>query len=418
MKKIWENHPWMIDEQRYRRFNQKYTMFSRTGWDQKIQEIARKTVGSVLRNINSAKKSSLLDYALKSAGWWVSMKASPHQMDRGDGGLVSWNSDISPVFSIASSPWNENPQLEEERRKFKQAVEKKPEIMSEIVKRASHFLGADLVGIAQFDERWVYSHRIMNPRYHPGKEFSEESLDLPEGIRYCIVLVFEEDYDMYSTADGGVAMADVGFGYSRMAITAGSVAEFLRALGFTAIPSGNDLAISIPYAISAGLGEYSRMGLLITRKFGPRIRIAKVFTDAPLAADKPIRFGVYEFCTKCKKCAEKCPSQSIPYGEPEWEGKTISNASGVYKWYVDVEKCFEYWCTSGSLGCGVCVRVCPYNKPTHKPSYPIHALFRDYISRIVGGNIGKIIDDMLGYGRRKKPSEWWGVDYDRLVGVS
>jgi hypothetical protein len=105
---------------------------------------------------------------------------------------------------------------------------------------------------------------------------------------------------MQETAEGGLSMGDIGLGYSRMAVTSGSLAEFLRALGYIGIPSGNDTALSVPYAIAAGLGEYSRMGLLITPEYGPRVRLAKVFTDAPLVPDRPIRFGVYEFCQKCK----------------------------------------------------------------------------------------------------------------------
>jgi reductive dehalogenase len=350
-----------------------------------------------------------------SAGWWVAMKSAPYQMDHGDGGLLSWKSDISPVFTIASALWNENSELKREREKFQKSIEKNPDILSRTVKKVAKYFGADLVGIAQFDIRWVYSHRILNPRYHLGEEFSEDPLDLPEGIKYCIVIGIEEDYYMQETADGGVSMGDVGFGYSKMAIIAGSLAEFLRALGFTAIPSGNDLAISIPYAISAGLGEFSRMGLLITRKYGPRVRLAKVFTNAPLVPDRPIKFGVYEFCLKCKKCAEKCPSQAIPYGDPEWEGDTQSNIKGVYKWYVNVEKCFEYWCRSGNSACGVCVRVCPYNKPVDKASYYIHAFFREYIAPIVGGEIGKKLDDVMGYGKRKSSSSWWGFDYREIV---
>ena len=403
IEKIWKDHPWLIDTEKFKRFNQKYTMFSRTGWDEKVKEMARKSVESVVSNIKSGKRSSLLDYAFMSAGWWVAMKGAPFQMDYGDGGLISWKSEISPVFSIASPFWNEK--LGVFRKEFKSEAEKNPEKFTKVIKKVAKYFGADLVGVAEFDEKWVYSARVLNPRYHIGREFIEEPLKLPE-VKYCIVLAIEEDYEMQSTADGGVSMGDIAFGYSKMAIVAGSLAEFLRALGFTAIPNGNDLALSIPYAISAGLGECSRMGLLITKKFGPRVRLAKVFTDAPLKADKPVRFGVYEFCLKCKKCAEKCPAKAIPFEDPSWERKTVSNIEGIYKWHVDVEKCFEYWCKSGNLGCGVCVRVCPYNKPSGR-TYFIHAFFRDYIVPIVGGKVAKILDDLLGYGKRKSSSEWW-----------
>jgi epoxyqueuosine reductase QueG len=54
---------------------------------------------------------------------------------------------------------------------------------------------------------------------------------------------------------------------------------------------------------------------LITKKYGPRVRIAKVFTNLPMAVDEPIEFGVKEFCDTCKKCAEHCPGQAIMYGE-------------------------------------------------------------------------------------------------------
>ena len=40
-----------------------------------------------------------------------------------------------------------------------------------------------------------------------------------------------------------------------------------------------------PLAIMAGLGELSRIGILITPEFGPRVRLCKVFTDLPLQAD-------------------------------------------------------------------------------------------------------------------------------------
>ncbi len=333
-------------------------------------------------------------------------------MDFGDGGLISWTGDgTSPLFCFSIEPWKSNPELEEERKKFKNAMEQKPEMMTAIVKKVAKHLGASLVGIAPYDPKWVYSHKVLNPRYHPGIDYKEEPLELPEGIRYVIVLAFEEDYFAMATGDGSVSMGEQGWGYSRMAITSGSLAEFLRSLGYTAIPSGNDLALSVPYAIAAGLGEYSRMGVLITPEYGPRVRLAKVFTDAPLVPDKPIRFGVYEFCQKCKKCAETCPSNAIPYGDPTWEGPTISNQKGVWKWYVDVEKCFNYWCTSGNLGCGVCIRACPFNKI----EWPAHSIFRDYIAPIVGGNVGKSLDDFLGYGERLHSSKWWGFRYRDIV---
>ncbi|MEM3614775.1 MAG: reductive dehalogenase [Nitrososphaerales archaeon] len=408
----WDELPWKVDANIYKKLNQKWTLFSRTGWNPETQQAAAKTPASMLRNMREASHSTLLDYALSGAGWWVAIKGAANLMDFGDGGLVSWESKMPPTFSVAADSWKANPELQKLQAQFKAAMQKKPAVLTKIVKKVAMYLGADLVGVAPYDDRWTYSHRVQNPRYHPGEPYKEEPLEIPKEIKYAIVLAFAEDYAMQETAEGGPSMGDIGFGYSKMAIGAGSLAEFLRCLGYMAIPTGNDTALSIPYAIAAGLGEYSRMGLIITPEYGPRIRLAKVFTDAPLITDQPIRFGVYEFCKTCKKCAKACPAGAIPLGDPTWEAPTESNNPGVWKWYVDPIKCFEYWCVSGTPGCGICVRVCPYNKP----KWWLHEVFRDYFATLVGGETGKNLDDALGYGTKRPSKEWWEFDYKQEVG--
>ena len=61
-----------------------------------------------------------------------------------------------------------------------------------------------------------------------------------------------------------------GVGYSRDVTTLLALAQYIRNLGYQAYASMNDTALSIPMAIQAGLGEYGRHGLLITKEFGPR----------------------------------------------------------------------------------------------------------------------------------------------------
>ena len=55
--------------------------------------------------------------------------------------------------------------------------------------------------------------------------------------------------------------------------------------------------------MQAGLGEYGCHGLVITKEFGPRVRFGKIFTDLPLSHDRPVKFGVKEFCDMCRRCA-------------------------------------------------------------------------------------------------------------------
>ena len=122
-------------------------------------------------------------------------------------------------------------------------------------------------------------------------------------------------------------------GYSRMAVAAGSIAEFIRGLGFHAIPCGNDTALSVPVAIQAGLGHVGRHGRLITWGRGPLVRIAKIFTDLPLSSSPVASGGIIEFCETCEKCVKRCPSKAIPSGSRTFEGPSESNNPGVLKWY-------------------------------------------------------------------------------------
>ena len=95
-----------------------------------------------------------------------------------------------------------------------------------------------------------------------------------------------------------------------------AIAQYITNLGYRAVASMNDSAVAIPLAIKAGLGEYGRHGLLITREYGPRVRLGKVFTDMPLAHDRPVRFGVKETCDICRACTNGCPAKAIDDGEP------------------------------------------------------------------------------------------------------
>ena len=96
------------------------------------------------------------------------------------------------------------------------------------------------------------------------------------------------------------------------------MAAFIANLGYPATANhfSHYDALLVPLAVDAGLGELSRMGYLITKEFGPRVRLAAVTTDLPLVPDKPVDIGVRDFCSICKKCAVCCPSGSIPLGDP------------------------------------------------------------------------------------------------------
>jgi reductive dehalogenase len=187
-----------------------------------------------------------------------------------------------------------------------------------------------------------------------------------------------------------------------MAFLETELSAFLRRLGYRAIPCGNDIALSVPLAIDAGLGQYGRHGLLITREYGPRVRLAKVLTDMPLVPDAPdtaFSEAVIRFCEICGKCADLCPSQSIPRErERTWTGMSKSNNPGVKKWYVDVESCYNFWIQNG-CDCSNCIRSCPFNKPNDWLHKAVTFIVERYplLHRVV-----LAFDDLLGYGGQKR----------------
>ncbi len=62
-------------------------------------------------------------------------------------------------------------------------------------------------------------------------------------------------------------------------------------------------------AYICGLGEIGYSKVFLTPEFGPRVRFAFMFTDAPLQAD-PIYEGP-AICDRCKQCAAECPGRAI-----------------------------------------------------------------------------------------------------------
>lgn len=276
-------------------------------------------------------------------------------------------------------------------------VESDPSVLTYIVKKAAKFFGAGLVGVAELNRDWLYS-----------EDRQGQSYDVPDSITHAVVMAIEMDYDAIATSPAFTSAAETGLGYSMMAFVELHLASFIKRLGFDAITCENDVALSIPLAIDAGLGQYVRHGILITKEYGPRVRIAKVLTDMPLVADSPdLDFckSVVRFCETCEKCASACPSGAIPFGsERLWTGPTKSNNPGVKKWFVDVERCYGFWILNGSE-CSNCIRSCPFNKRNgllHRTVmwFTQHASWMNrFILRM---------DDLVGYGIQEPSSSFWG----------
>lgn len=327
--KVAEKAPYVIDYSKLHRFNSRNTILGRVEWDTSWEGYRQRYKEKLPSILTEGKPGySRIDYALAYASWILRYSLEPRFTETKKKPYGSFTG-----FSIAKEKYRIDD----------------PYSMSIHVKQAAIFLGASLVGICRLNRYWLY-----------------EDVEIPDGFENVIVMLIEMDADAINTSPALPAHAATGLGYSKMAFLLACMGEFIRNLGYGAIECGNDTALSIPLAIDAGLGELGRNGLLITPQYGPRVRICKIITDLPLKPDKPIEFGVREFCRKCKLCAKYCEAQAISMSdEPSFEIACQSNNPGVLKWYVDVERCYLYWCRN-NVSCSTCIKVCPYNTITAK----------------------------------------------------
>lgn len=368
----------------FERFNQKDDMFRRSWWDERIRSEKSRlfydTYREPLKTWRKADGFTQKDYALRNAAWHVSdiFTELKQDEDRREG--------FTDAFTLQRDVAREKTVFESEK------------VAAEEIKRVARGFGAILVGITGYDERWMYLNKFSDISH------TERPNDIPEGLKYVIVTAQAMDYDLIRTVPSALSGAATGLGYSHDALVVLSTAQYIRNLGYNAIASMNDSCLAVPYAIKAGLGEYSRLGLLITKEFGPRVRLGKIFTDLPLALDKPVRFGVKEFCDICLRCAEACPVKALPFGEPTTQVHNQSNIKGVKKWTMDAEKCFGYWVSQNS-DCAICLRVCPYNKD--------YSIWWHRLGRVLAGSRLRrfmlYLDTRMGYGERLRPKNWWEV---------
>lgn len=362
-------------------FDQKNEMFCRSRWDKQVLDIGEKFYMTEVPPKNRD-GYQLKDQAVVNAAWHLE-NTFARGVSGGRSGMYAW--EWESIFRYPRVPDGLRIDADD------------PKTITHGIKRVARFYGASLVGVCKLDREWVYPsvYLYKEPRSVPGQ--------LPESLQFAIAIAIEMDYEAIATSPSGPASAATGLGYSKMAFVSGLLAHYIRGLGYHAVASGNDTACSIPIAIDAGLGELARNGLLITPEYGPRVRLAKVFTDLPLLPDPPIEFGVWEFCKTCEKCADKCPSKSIHHGEPTEATNNISNREGLLRWPINAETCLAFWVANGT-DCSNCIRSCPFNKPRGR----LHDGVRWGICHTPWLNKPFLWgDDLFGYGKRKKADKFW-----------
>ena len=104
-------------------------------------------------------------------------------------------------------------------------------------------------------------------------------------------------------------------------------------------------------AVACGPGKFGLNNLVISPKWGPRIRLATVITDVELNYDRPLEASpcpTYE----CEECVKICPVHALE----GWRGQYDPERG----WGIDKKKCYDYiFTTLKGQRCGLCIKACP-----------------------------------------------------------
>lgn len=215
-----------------------------------------------------------------------------------------------------------------------------PDKAADNIELFARSLGADLVGFTRVKEEMVFQ----------GEQVTE---------KFAVVLGYQMDKTAIDTAPEAPAGKEALRAYWVLGAMVQKVAEYIRYLGYPARGHQVRTFLKDPPVIlhslaayHAGMGEFGRLGFLVTPQFGPRIRFGTITTDLELPDNGPKPFGVERFCESCDLCREECKGEAIPAKKEE--------VRGILKYTIDPKRCAPEFAKYD--GCGICIKVCPFNR--------------------------------------------------------
>ena len=106
-------------------------------------------------------------------------------------------------------------------------------------------------------------------------------------------------------------------------------------------------------ATQAGLGWIGKTALFLSPDYGPRVRLATVFTDLVLPPGEPVTASR---CGSCRRCIDACPAGA---------GRDVLWMAGLPREALyDCRACeLETWKYEDLGGvCGLCIVACPWGR--------------------------------------------------------
>lgn len=179
-------------------------------------------------------------------------------------------------------------------------------------------------------------------------------------FKHAILLTMEMKKSEIQAAPSIRTIREIFRTYYELGNVVNDISDFLRSKGYNAQPVpaiSNNVNLAL-MARDAGLGEFGKHGLLITKEFGPSVRIAAVLTDIENLpfnnSDK--QTWIKNFCDSCNACVKKCPAEAI-YEKP----LVFEDGS---EQHIDYKKCAIPF--SKDNGCTVCIKECAFFKTNYE----------------------------------------------------
>ena len=270
---------------------------------------------------------------------------------RGLAGVPIWSRDF-PERDAAFRHWENMARLRDGPVAPERLAIDDAGALTQDLKRRAGELGADLVGVA---------------RLRP--ELIELGVNLDHD--YVIAIACYERYEKVLEGADAVELEAMR-AYVRCTDIVTELARHIREkLGYPALAhhNGSSQIQAIPVMYHAGFGELGKHGSLINPLLGANFRPGFVSTTLPLVADRPLEFGVQDYCMNCTLCTNNCPGTAIP--------DDFILTDGMKRWLTDIEKCYPYSRLREEY-CHICVDVCPYiHKMNEEPGRA--AMFKAYM---------------------------------------
>lgn len=104
-------------------------------------------------------------------------------------------------------------------------------------------------------------------------------------------------------------------------------------------------------AVACGLGKFGLNNLVLSPKWGSRLRLTTIITNAQLEY-RPSHIENPCLINECKKCVKVCPVHALE----GWKGQYDPEKG----WMIDKRKCYHYiFTTLKGQRCGLCIKECP-----------------------------------------------------------